>query len=332
MSATNQIFLISNLFQVQLKIQVVLSRDFLDHFHPFKLLRNIKSIVWELSAGVNILVYTKVMETIFFVFFFLFGLIIGSFLNVVVLRSEKGESLGGRSHCPKCQTLIHWYDNIPVFSYLILRGKCRACQSPISWQYPLVELLTGVVFALVGSFYFAHTTLNMEAVVTTSWYLLLLSLLIAILVSDLRTMEIPLVFLVTGVIGSLFFIGLITILFQADSWAVLGAWWQMKLLGGAVAAFLFWLLVALSKETWMGMGDVWLAGIVGLTVGIGSLLFALTISFFVGAIIGLGLIVFGKKGMQSQVPFAPFLVMGLFLSLLFEWINPWWLYLFLLPF
>lgn len=271
------------------------------------------------------------METIFFALFFLFGLIIGSFLNVVVLRSEKGESLGGRSHCPKCQALIHWYDNIPVFSYLMLRGKCRSCKTSISWQYPTVELLTGIVFALVGSFYFAHTALNTEAVVATSWYLLLLSLLIAILVSDLRTMEIPLVFLVTGVVGSLFFIALITLLFHSDSWLMPGAWWQMKLLGGIVAAFLFWLLVFFSKETWMGMGDVWLAGIVGLTVGIGSLLSTLTVSFFVGALIGIGLILLGKKGLQSQVPFAPFLVIGLFVSLLLEWINPWWLAFLVLP-
>lgn len=272
------------------------------------------------------------METIFFVFFFLFGLIIGSFLNVVVLRSEQGESLGGRSHCPKCQALIHWYDNIPVFSYALLRGKCRSCRTAISWQYPLVEFLTGLVFALVGGVYFAHATLGTEAVVTTSWYLLLMSLLIAILVSDLRTMEIPLVFLVTGVIGSLIFIALITLLFHGEGWLLPGAWWQMKLLGGVVAAFLFWLLVALSKETWMGMGDVWLAGIVGLTVGIGSLLFTLTLSFLVGAIIGLSLILLGKKGLQSQVPFAPFLVIGLFVSLLLEWGKPWWLPLFLLPF
>ncbi len=272
------------------------------------------------------------METIFFVFFFLFGLIIGSFLNVVVLRSEKGESLGGRSHCPKCQALIHWYDNIPVFSYLMLRGKCRSCHTAISWQYPAVELLTGSVFALIGSFYFAHTALNAEAVVMTSWYLLLMSLMIAILVSDLRTMEIPLVFLMTGVVGSLFFIMLITFLFYSEGWMLPGAWWQMKLLGGAVAAFLFWLLVVLSKETWMGMGDVWLAGIVGLSVGIGSLLFTLTLSFLVGAIVGLSLILFGKKGLQSQVPFAPFLVIGLIVSLLLEWSKPWWLPLFHLPF
>lgn len=264
--------------------------------------------------------------------FFLLGLIIGSFLNVVVLRFEKEQSLGGRSHCPKCQALIHWYDNIPVFSYALLRGKCRSCHTPISWQYPTVELLTGLVFALIGSFYFAHTALDMEAVVMTSWYLLLMSLMIAILVSDLRTMEIPLVFLVTGVVGSLFFIMFFTFLFHSDGWLFAGAWWQMKLLGGVVAAFLFWLLVALSKETWMGMGDVWLAGIVGLTVGIGSLLFALTLSFLVGAIVGLSLILFGKKGLQSQVPFAPFLVIGLFMSLLLEWSKPWWFPLFLLPF
>lgn len=268
------------------------------------------------------------METIFF---FLLGLIIGSFLNVVVLRFEKQESLGGRSHCPYCGVLIHWYDNIPLLSYLLLRGKCRSCGESISLQYPLVEFFTGSIFVFIGQLYFASTLFDQEAMLTTGWYLMLSSVLIAVLVADLRTMEIPLVFLVTGVIGSVLFILLATLLFHSDTWSLPGAWWQMQLLGGAVATFLFWLLVFFSKETWMGMGDVWLAGIVGLTVGIEYLLFTLTLGFFLGAAIGLVLILLQKKQLQSQIPFAPFLIVGLFMSMGILWINPGWLHLFLVP-
>lgn len=265
------------------------------------------------------------------IFFFLFGLIIGSFLNVVVLRFEKEESFGGRSHCPKCQALIHWYDNIPVFSFLILRGKCRACQTTISWQYPLVEFLTGTTFALIGYLYLASRSLEVETLLATGWYLTLASILIVILVADLRTMEIPLVFLVTGVVGALLFVALEAMFFSSEPRFVWGAVWQMKLLGGLVAAGLFWVLVVFSRETWMGMGDVWLAGIVGLTVGIEYLLFTLTLGFFLGAAIGLVLILLQKKQLQSQIPFAPFLIVGLFMSMGILWINPGWLHLFLVP-
>lgn len=263
--------------------------------------------------------------------FFLFGLIVGSFLNVVILRLEKSETLGGRSHCLHCGALIHWYDNIPVLSYLFLRGRCRDCTKPISLQYPIVELSTGILFAGVSLLTGLQAGMSLVSILTTLWYLVLVSILLVILVTDLRTMEIPLVLLVIGVVGAVLYTVLMAWLFHSGEGLQWGAWSVDKFLGGMVATGFFLALVVLSKETWMGMGDVWLAAILGMTVGIKSLLFTLTLSFFYGALVSLWLLRSGKKGLKSQIPFAPFLILGLFSSVIIDWINPWWFSLFVLP-
>ncbi|TXG77731.1 prepilin peptidase [Candidatus Dojkabacteria bacterium] len=261
---------------------------------------------------------------------FIFGLIIGSFLNVLVLRSETEETLGGRSHCPRCQAMIHWYDNIPLLSFLFLRGRCRACQAPISWQYPFVELGTGLSFTLMGAVFergvatFEHLTILAALLFTTS-------LLIAIVVTDFRTMEIPLVFLWLSVLGAGAAMVLLPWLFHSAATPLWGASSVHHLIGGLVAAIFFAVLVFGSRETWMGRGDIWLAATIGLLVGIKYLLLTLTLSFLLGAVIGVGLLFFGGKQLKSQIPFAPFLVFGFFLMTLLTWIQPWWLSFVLLP-
>jgi leader peptidase (prepilin peptidase)/N-methyltransferase len=275
---------------------------------------------------------------------FLLGLIIGSFLNVVVLRSEKEESLGGRSHCPWCQALIHWYDNIPVFSFLMLRGKCRACAQPIHWQYPLVELATGLVFTSIGYFFtetISHSSnaLSLSHNIFSGWgtllvlggYLTLASILITILVSDLRTMEIPLVFLVAGFGAALLLVGFQYIFPTATPFAWRPLTITNQLLGGGVAALIFYALVFFSRETWMGMGDVWIAAILGLTVGLDMLLFSLTLSFSLGSIIGIVLLSLRRKGWQSPIAFAPFLIVALFASWFIQWSSTTWVASFILP-
>lgn len=137
-------------------------------------------------------------------FFFLFGTIIGSFLNVVALRLERGQSLGGRSHCPHCEALIRWFDNVPLFSFAWLRGRCRQCRESIAWQYPAAEFGTGLVFALIGTYFFAPLDPTKTATLAlTLGYLVLASLLIVVCITDLRTMEIPLAFLVAALGGAL---------------------------------------------------------------------------------------------------------------------------------
>ncbi len=124
-------------------------------------------------------------------FFFLgFGLLMGSFLNVVALSLEREEDfVSRRSCCPQCGNLIAWFDNIPLFSFLMLRGKCRHCKEKISWQYPAVEAVTGLLFPLIGIYFFDVTLLS--AWIETVWLLGLFSLLIVIALYDARTMEIP---------------------------------------------------------------------------------------------------------------------------------------------
>lgn len=279
-----------------------------------------------LSLWHGILTYTETMT--FTLFFFLLGLIIGSFLYVVVLRLESGKTLGGRSQCPSCGLLIHWYDNIPLLSFFVLGRCCRRCHYPISWQYPAVEFATGCLFALFGTLSLAAGT--PEDLAFTIWQLVLISLLLVIALYDARNMEIPLVLLITGVVLVVVYAVVVTFLHPGNGFDS-AALWQNVLWGGGLAALLFYALVYFSKETWMGMGDVWLAGTVGAAVGLPALLVLLTLSFGIGAIVGVFLLWLGKRGMKSQIPFAPFLVTGTLVTLLIQALDPGWLVLFLLP-
>lgn len=268
------------------------------------------------------------MWLILILFFALFGLVIGSFLNVVVLRLEADKTLDGRSKCPSCGGIIRWYDNIPALSFFLLGRRCRACHFPISWQYPAVELLTGILFAVFGMFAFGDGT-TVE-IVRVLWLLFLISLMVAIAVYDVRNMEIPLVLLLTGVAGAVGYALLATSLSSVE-WLDPAAPWREMLWGGVFAAAIFYALVYFSKETWMGMGDVWLAGVVGAAVGFSALLLLLTLSFFTGAVVGSVLLITGKRGMKSQVPFAPFLAVGTLTTLLLQLIEPWWLSFLIIP-
>ncbi len=261
-------------------------------------------------------------------FFFLLGLIIGSFLNVVVLRLESGKTLGGRSQCPSCGKLIRWYDNVPILSFFLLGRQCRECHFPISWQYPAVELATGFLFALFGSQ--TLKTGMWSEMITVAWLLILVSLLIVIALYDARNMEIPLVLLLTGV-GLMVAYALCISALSPLAWWDVSIPWRDMFWGGSIAAIVFYALVYFSHETWMGMGDVWLAGVVGAAVGLSALLLLSTLSFGTGALVGVGLLILRKRGMKSQVPFAPFLVIGTLTTLYLQAFNPWWLTLFLLP-
>lgn len=262
------------------------------------------------------------------IFFFILGLAIGSFLNVVILRLESGETLGGRSRCPSCGALVHWYDNIPVLSFFLLGRACRECRAPISWLYPLVELGTAGLFAFFGSVMFQ--TLSVAEVIQTVWLLFLVSILVTIAVYDARNMEIPLILLIIGLVGAAagaFFLTIVSPIPWTDPMSP----WRDMLFGGIIAGSIFYALVYFSKETWMGMGDVWLAGIVGAAVGLPALLLLFTLSFSVGAAAGVILMLAGQRGMKSQIPFAPFLAVGALATLALERVSPEWLPLFLFP-
>ena len=263
------------------------------------------------------------------IFFFLFGILIGSFLNVVIFRLQTEESIGGRSHCRDCKSVIRWYDNIPVLSYLILGGKCRHCVSIISKQYPCVELATGVLFALIGQYIF-HID-NVASYGPTVFYLGLVAMLAVIFVYDLSTMYIPMIMVWIALAWTVIYYSLSTYAGYAStvsSSAVVQFFTPLPqsltvYIASAFGAFLFfWILVAVSKETWMGMGDAYLAILVGLIAGFPGTLWTLTFSFGAGALIGIALVAFGKKGMKSQVPFAPFMTLGLLAFIVLPKIFP----------
>ncbi len=246
---------------------------------------------------------------------FIFGLLVGSFLNVVLFRFGTGETMvSGRSRCNACKGLIAWYDNIPLLSYIFLRGKCRKCDAKISLQYPAVELATALLFAFAGLKFYVSG--SVEGALETTFALGLIGALVVIFVYDLRHMEIPVSALGFGIlwtIFSLFFLWWLALPREAflDSRLFEG------LAGGAIAFLLFYALVFFSKETWMGEGDAWLALLLGLVVGWKLLLPALTIAFGSGAIVGIVLIAMKRKGMQSRIPFGPFLAASVLFMLFF---------------
>ncbi|HOF42691.1 MAG TPA: prepilin peptidase [Candidatus Moranbacteria bacterium] len=254
------------------------------------------------------------------IIFFILGLIVGSFLNVVVYRLNQVESILGRSRCPHCKKKIRWFDNIPLLSFFLLSARCRDCGDKISWQYPLVEFSTGVVFALIGNYFFL--LYNSSTWALTAYYLIIFSLLMVILVYDIKYMEIPMLILWLGV-------GITLAFFLYFDWRDFNdamSFWDFKtisgLFGGLVAFLFFFALASYSKETWMGFGDAYLGLLAGFIVGWPNIIATLMISFAIGAAISVGLIMLRKKTMKSQIPFAPFLIAGTFLVVVLPQIFP----------
>jgi prepilin signal peptidase PulO-like enzyme (type II secretory pathway) len=246
------------------------------------------------------------------IIFFILGLILGSFLNVVVFRLNLAETLLGRSHCPHCKAKIRWHDNVPILSFIFLGAKCRDCAGKISWQYPMVEIFTGIVFAFIGSYFFS--IVDMKTWIETLFFLGAFSMLIVIAMYDLKYMEIPMLVLWSAVIWTIIF----SLILDWINFSPIIGLINLKIFSGilaGIAAFLFFFLLSyLSKEKLMGMGDAYLGLLTGLVVGWPQIIFALMLSFFFGSISGIFLILKKKKTMKSQIPFAPFLVLGIFAS------------------
>ncbi|MCX6765714.1 MAG: prepilin peptidase [Candidatus Moranbacteria bacterium] len=262
------------------------------------------------------------------VIFFILGLIVGSFLNVVISRLHTAETILGHSKCPHCAARIRWYDNIPLLSFTILKMRCRDCGEKISWQYPLVELSTGIIFAATGLYFFSAS--SPQSWLETFYLLIAFSLLLIIFVYDLKFMEIPMIAVWLGV-------GLTVSYYLLTDWLNFNASSDIfslnifsGLLAGLGAFLFFFLLASVSKERWMGIGDAYAALLAGLIIKWPAILVALVMAFTIGAISGIILIALKKKTMQSQVPFAPFLVAGVFLTIfvpkIFPAIKYWFLY------
>lgn len=232
------------------------------------------------------------------------GLCIGSFLNVIIYRLPLEQSIAfPRSHCPGCNKLIAWYDNIPVVSYLVLGAKCRACKMRISPRYPLVELLTGVLFvAVYNRFGVDWMTLVFWVVVT--------GLIVGTFV-DFDHMIIPDSVSIGGMVFGLVASALVPALHAEVTWTAglykaglgLAAGFGSLWLVGVVGKWVF-------KKDAMGFGDVKLLGAIGALLGIPGVVYTVLVSSLLGTVIGVGLILFGGREWQSRIPFGPYLALG----------------------
>ncbi|MEJ0001971.1 MAG: prepilin peptidase [bacterium] len=249
------------------------------------------------------------MIAILTIIFFVFGTIIGSFLNVVILRFNTGKTVSGRSACMSCERQLAWYDMVPIASYAALRGRCRMCKTRISAQYPLVELATGLVFAaLFHKFAYLFFVSTFAFTLSYAYYGAMFALLIVIAAYDLRHKIIP--DALSYAFGVLAFLGLF--FFSPGSIGIhMHVPTLSEALAGLVLSVPFALLWFFSRGAWMGLGDAKLAVGLGFLLGTSRLLSGAVLAFWAGAIIGIILLAFSKKyGMKTEVPFAPFLVLG----------------------
>jgi leader peptidase (prepilin peptidase) / N-methyltransferase len=229
----------------------------------------------------------------------LLGLLIGSFLNVVIWRVPRKESVvAPSSHCPGCGNPIAPRDNVPVLSWLVLRGRCRHCRKRISVRYPLIELACAVLFAAIGARF------------ADSWalpaFLIFGAGLLAISVIDLEHYIIP-----NRIVYPLGFVGLPLLALGAGlegHW-----WWFARGLIGAACAFVALFTIHFVSPRGMGFGDVRLSFILGLYLGFlgaADVMFGLFLGFLYGAVIGVVLMASGKRGRRQHIPFGPFLAAG----------------------
>ncbi len=202
----------------------------------------------------------------------------------------------GRSFCPNCKHILVWSDLIPVLSFFLLGRKCRYCQKPISWQYPLVEVATGLLF----SFIFYSGASQSEEI---AFRMVISCFLIVIFVYDLKHYLIPDKVVYPAIILSVIWL------------AIFGENILSYFYSAVLAAGFFLFFVLISKGKWMGIGDIKLGFLMGLFLGWPGILTALFLAFLFGALIGLTLVFSGRKKISSEVPFGPFLVFGTFISL-----------------
>ncbi len=233
------------------------------------------------------------------------GMILGSFLSAYTYRLPRNISIkNGRSKCPRCKKTIVWYDNIPLFSYLFLGGKSRCCKKNISLRYPLIEFGTGLMFLLTylvnlsckQSVFCSDT--SVMGTLAVLFYLFIIFVLIGVFVIDLEHQIIPdeLVFVLLSVV-----FGMVLVRHE-DLY--------LNLLSGFGASMFLLFLNLFTNGKGMGLGDVKLAIPLGMVLGWPSTFIWLTISFVLGAIVGVFLIIIGKAQFGKHIPFGPFLVMG----------------------
>ncbi|MEW6007717.1 MAG: prepilin peptidase [bacterium] len=233
---------------------------------------------------------------------FIIGAVFGSFFNVCIYRLPKDMSIVfPGSFCPKCNFAIKWYDNIPILSFFVLKGKCRHCKEKIPIRYLLVEFLTGCIFFYLGSLY----GLTYKLLI----WLFFFSLLILIAFIDLETFLVLDKVVYPGIaVGILLYIFL-----WRDFDHILGLF-----LGGSLIFLVAKISPLILKMEGMGSGDIWIAGLIGLFLGFKLIISSLLISSIFAIIIGGGLILTGRKKRRDYIPYGPYLAFGAFISFIFK--------------
>lgn len=242
-------------------------------------------------------------------FFLLFGLSIGSFLNVVICRLNTNKPIArDRSRCPRCHSVLGAWDLIPLFSFLFLAGRCRYCKKKISFQYPLVELATGLLFLFLA-FQFARTPFDLV------FWLFFGASFIVIIAFDIKLRLIPGEIVWPLLAGAGIYIilggtGETPLLYFTRSLSHPTA---IHLLSGVMSGGFISLIVFFTKEQGMGKGDIPIAFLQGLLLGYPKGLSALLLSFIIGAGVSVMLLAFKKAGLKTEVPFTPFLIIALYI-------------------
>ncbi|MFH2122882.1 MAG: prepilin peptidase [Pseudomonadota bacterium] len=243
--------------------------------------------------------------TLTLLFALLFGAIIGSFLNVVILRlpSENGSIIFPASHCPRCRNTLSWYENIPILSFLILRGRCKHCKEKISFQYPAVELCMALLTAAIVQ--------RFGLTVTAAGYFLFCAALVVIIWIDLKHQIIPDVISLPGILLGIIF----SFISPALSWqsSLLGL-----LLGGGVLYSIALIYYLWRKQEGMGGGDIKLLAMIGAFLGWESLPFVIFASSLSGSCIGILAMIKQGKGAKMRIPFGPFLSLAALVYLFFS--------------
>lgn len=250
------------------------------------------------------------MEIIIIFLFFLYGLVFGSFFNVAGLRIPKGESIvRPPSHCTVCNRHLKIKDLVPIFSYVFLKGKCRGCGTKIHWVYPVIELVTGLVFAF--AYYQLGFTLELSVA------LLFISLLVIITVSDIAYMLIP------DKILLFFLIPLIVLrVFEP-----LSPWWDSII--GALVGFGVLFLVAVVSKGGMGGGDIKLFFVIGLVLGWVPTLLTLFLASIIGTVIGIISLRRSKQSRKTPIPFGPSIAIAAIIAYFYgELLVDWYMNLF----
>jgi len=239
---------------------------------------------------------------VYLVIFFILGSAVGSFLNVVIDRTTRGETILGRSYCDFCKARLGTFDLVPLLSFAVLGARCRYCRKPLSWQYPTVETVTAILFDV--SFWYLAESGNFS-LISVAYILFLVSVAIVVAAVDWKFSLIPTTFVFAASIVSLFY----------NYFLLTSPAFIENIMAAFGAAFFFLVIVIATRGRGMGQGDVVLAFLMGIVLGVRGVVVAVFLAFFLGAVASLILIAFRRKKFGQTVPFAPFLIAGFLIAL-----------------